>query len=730
MKFCYFLFLYFLNTKISNNFLLSQNNEWGTYECSAKSSLNGKERFFIITNINVITNRIEEYYYLKDINTAPTTDSHIIENVSEDINVLAKKVIKLMIPLESLYFNYYNVPVDFKNNINFLFCPLEFASKLGVFNENYEEKAIGKYVNGTRCSVYKCDIGPFPMVNSHANISHRILIDKELEKVFFIGFQTSPNKNIDYIFFYNAGKPAGNINIVLVACPYKNWIRKQSSAKFIPSKYVKNDFPSLPNDMDRHKLVPTFILENISRGQNFPSRNTFTCGRLEQYEKLADPTPIKIGYEFDQLEDISSQFLTIEGEELFCGDVDITDHYIFTFLNSTDIFNSSEPNMEYVTSIKSVNFYVNQKIYAYDKEYILSKYNDSAEEFFDTDNDLPIFPPSCIANHRVEIAKLKLKIGSTIVNSKFKKDKFTGENIETYTVSVKEQKDQELSCHAVLLKNSDDRYTNFYNKKYSTRIKKIKDANGKPYSGNASTAIKITESIEEVAGVYTCTIYNSKVHEILDSEFHILPGELDPYIKKVKNNKPNKHLYRCTTINMMSNQTLIEMNVTHQGKKTMSFQFSNKNRNKNFKKYKHYVIYNPDDESRFNLPTEIKCTYMNFSSIDNPTVEQNIQTYHTDNTRHSISSIIFIPIGFGTILIILIVILKIIYAISLIRYNKKKAAVLNSNSCSSETKTESDSSTLSSKSNSRSRSNSISSIKTKNIESKTLSSQTSNKKKF
>uniref|UniRef100_A0A0N5BMB9 Ig-like domain-containing protein n=1 Tax=Strongyloides papillosus TaxID=174720 RepID=A0A0N5BMB9_STREA len=727
MKFCYFLFFYFLNTRISNNFLLSQSNEWGAYECSAKSPLNGKERFFIITNINVISHRIEEYYYLKDINTAPTTDSIVIENVSENVNVLAKKVIKLMIPLETLYFNYYNVPVDLKNNINFLFCPLEFASKLGVFNENVVGHRIEKYVNGIRCSVYKCDIGPFPMVNSHTNISERILVDREVDKVFFIGFQTSPNKNIDYIFFYNSDKPAGNAHIVLVACPYINWIRKQSSAKFIPSKYVKNDFPSLPNDMDRHKLVPTFMLENISRGQNFSNRNTFTCGTLEQYEKLADPTPIKIGYEFDQSEDISSKFLTIDGDNFFCGDVNITNHYIFTFINSTDIMNSSEPIMEYITSIKSVNFYVNQKIYAYDKEYILSKYKDGAEKFFDTDNDLPIFSPSCVANHKVEVAKLRLKIGSTINPPKLKKNNSTGKSIETYIVSIKEQKDQELSCHAVLLKNNDDRYTNFYNKKYSTRITKIKDANGKPYSGNASISIKITESIEEVAGVYTCTIHNSEVYEILNSEFQILPGELDPNIKKVKKNKPNKRLYTCATVNM-GNQTLIEMNVTHQEKETISFQFSNKSRNKNFKKYKHYVIYHPDNESEFNLPTEIKCTYMNFTSKDIASVDQNIQTYDKDNMKHSISSIVFIPIACGAILVLLIVILKVIYVISLIRHKKKNAAVLNSNSCASKSKTVSDSSTLSSKSNSRSKSNSVSGIKTKSIESKSSSITTSKNK--
>uniref|UniRef100_A0A0K0E6K7 Ig-like domain-containing protein n=1 Tax=Strongyloides stercoralis TaxID=6248 RepID=A0A0K0E6K7_STRER len=718
MKFYSFLLLlYALNLKISNNYygFVDANNRYGQYHCTQNSNEN---RLFVIINMNHIIDKSEHYYYMKKEKDVPAVNDYVLHSVVPNTNLKFKQIKKFIIPIKNLYYNIHNKYEDIRNNIHFLICPYSTQSNLYTkFTELDENKPLTVYMDAARCSIYKCTIGIYPRATEYMNTVDKILQGGQIDFGIFIGFKDSPAENLDSIYFY-AGyyKKAGHTNIPLVACPYINWVVRQSLAKFTPDPLVTEKFPLLPDDNKRHILIPAYILKKVKRPKDATDRFTFTCGTLEQDKNFTEAGPIKIGYEFDIDEKIIARKFKVDKNNFYCGDLDITNYYLFSFIDSGDLLGKQTPEMEPVTSTTEQKFYYNQVFYAYKKNDILEKYKNNEERFFDEDHYPPVFHAECITRHDSEVGKLTPKIGERLQAPRYRPVVKGGEEVETYIIDLHEQKGQDITCHVSLFKNTDQRYSDFYSKAFATRIQKVFDADGKEYSGEPSPSIKVTGDEKTDIGVYRCTLHSTDVVEVLDSEFHLLSGKLSDQKTIVEESYSNKDMFKCELVNI-NKQFLIKMQVTIPKQKAVTYYMDKKKneKNKNFKERFNYITYHPNDESDYKTDTVVKCIYKNDETNDETVVEKKVDIKDKPK-EDKFSKKILIPIIVGVSVFIIIILAIVAFLVIKKRRDKKRLELL-SNATNSTSKSKSKSSTSGSKSISKS-SNSTSKSKTKKSKSR------------
>ncbi|CEF66106.1 Hypothetical protein SRAE_2000077600 [Strongyloides ratti] len=658
-------------------------NGWGEYSCDSSIQEN---RVYVMVDYNIVPSSKKEntFFTIKE-DDAPIHGEFVVHSIQNSVNLKITKLKKILIPLKNLYHKQQSSYESFGNNIYFLICPKKAASNSHfTFNKPYEQMPLTQNKIGFKCSLLSCNIGLYPQGDQHMSTSEKIMNGGVVEQGLFIGFKDNPTENFNYILFYGGTKTAGYDKTVLVACPYKNWVSRYTYATFKPDSLILDHYPKIPDDYDRHILVPAHRLRYIPRQIGVKNRLTFTCGYLEQDKNITQSGPIRIGYEFDKNDNYLIDYFQIKSDKFYCGNIDITNYYLFSYIYKADIHYSDQGEIEYITKLNEHKFYYKQVIYAYDKDWILNKFKNNKEKFFDNDYDLPIFETKCVAKHGTEVGKLGLTVDKIPQYPKYKVVKKDDPEKETYTIDLDANKDKEISCKVILFKNKDPRYSDFYEKAFSTRIQKILDVNDQTYSGELVKSIKITGDPNKDIGKYKCILYNVTILDIVDSEFYVLAKSLSNQTTTVDESMSNKDMYKCDLVDK-NKQFLIKMTVTIPNKKPIFFERDTKiinYINKNFKERFDHVVYHPDDEKDYRTDTNVKCIYLDPNTKKETEVQKNIKVAEKKKKKETkgLSKTVIISIICGSIFAVIVLIGVVICLIVVKKNEKKKQMLISQNS--------------------------------------------------
>uniref|UniRef100_A0A0K0EMG0 Ig-like domain-containing protein n=1 Tax=Strongyloides stercoralis TaxID=6248 RepID=A0A0K0EMG0_STRER len=615
----------------------------------------------------------ENKYYKVYTNIFDKNKFNVTLHLDNGVILTLKKVHFIEVPLEKLYalintangrdFHYTD-----QSGIAFLYCPINKLEEHTYYFTNYNGKiSINKLYGSNRCSLGYCELGLYLYKNNTS--PDKLNQGGTIDNALYIALKAGPGMALifHHVKIYKDAFP-------LVPCPYINWILKLFETSFVPSYYVNRDTIELKEDFDRHRLVPAFMQTYQKVGLFHELMPAFICGNIKQQEN----SDVPVGFQIIKSNEPSpTGSVKTDNDKILCMNQDISKYYLFGFLNNTYNIDSDVPIMKYLKN--DFKFYSEQIIYAYDHEEVLrdrekalqSKDPSPKASLFDRayfDNQIYYYKPICYGKVNNKSAILKPKVSSIVQRE-------SGEmvfKIANQGVNA----GSKISCHAVVDDDYNGRFSEFYAKRYRTKIQRIKDSKGQPVNENKVYEIPIIDDADKFYGTYKCELENpGSVDLILEKEFVILPGEALIYKKDIYISSNDKDALKCD-LKSKENLELSELRVNIDDEKILKYNYFEKEEsNEIFKLKKDYVTYKPSSFKDLKNGTVLSCIF----GLPGGNNSLYITTYYlkdvetSDSNDDSSNTKMFIIIGCaaGGLVIFIIIIAIIIVVIK-----KKKTAPL------------------------------------------------------
>uniref|UniRef100_A0A0N5CAJ2 EGF-like domain-containing protein n=1 Tax=Strongyloides papillosus TaxID=174720 RepID=A0A0N5CAJ2_STREA len=411
-----------------------------------------------------------------------------------------------------------------------MFCPNKFYD---IYSSNLEikpgeEDLYLNYDDPRVCSLKICEIGIY--YRPYTQITQDGILNFEDKEAYYVVLSnTEEEKDIIFgTYLYD------DHNYPLIPCPYTNWIPKNILTKFIPSNYVIENGIEFPyNDYDRHRFVP-----GIPSSKN---GSILYCGKIYQpnFKEINVGVQLKLNRKNTTYNNIE---VTTTGVK--CSDNKTYSNNIFSYTpDNTNYYGNNRELKKFHPEIDRI--YSGQMMLIYKEDNIrqmigVIDHEEIRNEFFDNRKKVE---PICSGIVPDKIATLHLKIDDEKIS--FKK---TDSGIMLVKIDVKSRRNKMLhvGCHAVVDDASDNRYENFYLKRYKFVLFKGKLSNFN--SSNNLDKINISSIMDpkNIYGYYSCGMDKDKKNSnIRESEFVLLPEKQVILIEPVTNISKANNSFFC-----------------------------------------------------------------------------------------------------------------------------------------------------------------------------------------
>uniref|UniRef100_A0A0N4ZE57 Metalloendopeptidase n=1 Tax=Parastrongyloides trichosuri TaxID=131310 RepID=A0A0N4ZE57_PARTI len=533
-------------------------------------------------------------------------DVKSIENKQKSVNKYNISLVK--ISLSEIYSDRirekFTLPEHF---IAIGICPdkHDYYSKFKLYSD-YKDP--GKLVNirqSLKCSLGRCNIGYLVHGASKSGNEGPKHYDG-----FYIYFDPGPS-NLPLVFY---GPEQTAFRQMLTACPYINWVDRYNHMEFVPEYYLKEDFFQLEEDYNRHRMIPVFESQQprtLNNNMKDIVKRVFKCGTLVQ--NIPNKGVIKIDVVLnlrtpyiDNNKVFSSLFFK-KNSRVYCQkSIDITDEIIYGVILKDNTYKKERHEVFHHTGF--LKFYSDQRIYVYSKDQIMKDRKEHLKRSTQYNYDRTYFEENyvsyqliCRANVEDFDAILRLRIDNDVVFP----TKDNSGKMDEYHVDHSTHIMKILRCGA--LRDNDRVYKDFYEYKYLSKIKKIKDIKGRTLHGCSRERKIITRSEDDLYGTYEC-VSDPITNKIKSSTFVILPGKQTYSNLTIKKPFNDKLSYSC---NLYDNKHIhiYEMHVTFPEEKPIIYTLFGKE-NVAFKTIEnHHVIYTPDIKNKQRKSAEVICYY-------------------------------------------------------------------------------------------------------------------------
>uniref|UniRef100_A0A0N4ZAM0 Peptidase n=1 Tax=Parastrongyloides trichosuri TaxID=131310 RepID=A0A0N4ZAM0_PARTI len=451
------------------------------------------KRVFITLDGKINIDIKEDYHAVKYFSVAEFMALKYNVKVGEDKVLTIKNVKNIDITVEQIYKDQNNF-VSIQKIIHFNLCPESIVEDETYYFDGYEKVAKIRKLNineGIKCGIKRCNIGLFFF--KKITTEQELLNVTEINDGFFINIKST---SFDAPILFQGVKASSDV-MALVPCPYINWISVHSKSKFVPSLYVKNEFPGLEKNYDRHKLTITSVIKE----KNIAGRNKkhFICGTLEQMGSSS----IEIGFELADPAPLAKETLTVKDDSILCGTNDVTNSYVFGYFKETN-------DVEFYKSITSkrsaaINGITNSDMYT-----------DTDEEYFK--EATLSHAPKCIGTFADPDAYLQV-----VIDGKARKIDETIDDVLNFKMDANEMAaSNELKCSSFFVNEDYNKYfvlKDFYAKKFNIKIQRLRDSEGKDVTEDKKDSIQLTGT--EMYGVYRCGIEGGPQGNMKDLTFKI-----------------------------------------------------------------------------------------------------------------------------------------------------------------------------------------------------------------
>uniref|UniRef100_A0A0K0EHJ7 Uncharacterized protein n=1 Tax=Strongyloides stercoralis TaxID=6248 RepID=A0A0K0EHJ7_STRER len=684
------------------NFLVVYGKRSGNYYCSSETTW-GELRISTHLKLHIENEREDEFFVKTFFQKGAAKFSHTVD-LPNGAKLIINNLENFEIPLKKVYKDRHGNVHNIDHAVKYILCPVSRTNGVWFYFREYRHHKLFRTFWGSNiCSFGHCEIGLLFYASGTD--------EKKLEKggtvneglyVVFTGGDEYP------LLFYH---PKSNgLNMALVACQYINWISKYSLSKFQPADFIKDFFPKVPyEDYDRHIFVPTFKYEKRKLPGNGKSNDqevdAFICGLIKQKEY----PDVEVGYKLQKSSEKTSVPLTFDGTKISCDSNDIKDEYVFGYLPPDKTILKKDGDLSYFSSEKKL--YSGQYLLVYNKNEIIERRKqlldmqknhvhnvdydylawDHQEKFY--------FNPTCIGTLEDVDATLKLKIGETIPQGNLMEDKKT----ISYEIN-KISESTTLSCHAIKDGSVDERYSNFYNKRFKTFIHKIEDETGKAVDETPLEVIKVIPGATNFYGKYKCTVEKGiDFKKIKSTEFVITSKFGKDNEDIIIALKTDKDVIKCPVKNER-NASLGEMVVSVSKDKIYNYNYEN-GTSDDFKITHEYIILQAKSNSEIVNNTKFECIYKVSGEISS----KKVFTIHIKNNIGVVdkkTKSFFIPIicGVAGFIILILIIVAIVTVLNIKKRKKSKLLSRASSATSASSMSRSKMSGLSSTSNSKSKS--------------------------
>ncbi|CEF65066.1 Hypothetical protein SRAE_1000331900 [Strongyloides ratti] len=694
------------------------------YECENSTSL--VERIVIGLNKHNYGND-ETKFWSKTFNDGSNQKFDHSVDLPDGAKFVIKNIDIIGIPLKNVYVDKDDTIHDIHSSFRYYLCPISSIKKNWFYFNNYKKDQPIINLDGTnRCSVGHCEMGLLLYYsNGDANV---LKGGGTANRGLYVEFEGG---SIYPLLFKQA--KSNDKNMALVACPYINWMSKYGISKYQPAEYIKNFFPIIPqDDFDRHRFIPTFKYSSKKlpgkKNANDRDVKVFICGTIKQ-SKFPD---VEVGFDLEKANEQKSFPITFDGTNVLCDSKDIKDDYVFGYIPSDKIVLGTSEEISYFSSENK--FYSGQYLLVYNKNEIIERRKelkrmdngntpnneydshswDYGEKFY--------FNPKCIGEVENIVATLKLKVGDNVVDGVLNQDS----NIISHEIN-EIIGTTTLGCHPFMNQVYDDRFSDFYSKRFKTFIQRIEDENGKAVEEPKKETIEIFDGSKTIFGKYKCTIEEGITFGKIKSSEFIITSKYGENAKNTINAlKTDKDVIKCLNKNERD-APLFEMIVVIKTDKTYKYIKKN-NINEDFKLTHEYVILKLKDNEVMIDNTKFECIYKKDGVISSRKVVTINVKSDVEKVKGSNSSTLIIC-GIGAVVVLLLVIIVIVIVVKIKQKQKanllakvsdgistspmpkKKLNVSKNKSKSKSSKTSSSYSTSKSISNSTSKSNSKSASK-------------------
>uniref|UniRef100_A0A0N4ZPQ3 6-cysteine protein n=1 Tax=Parastrongyloides trichosuri TaxID=131310 RepID=A0A0N4ZPQ3_PARTI len=516
-------FIFLLNFQKINSVLFNYD-----YFCSAETW--SIQRIRILTNEIYMRDKNEDYFYEHFMFPDNVEKFSAIIQTKKGKFLKVRNIHYVDMNLKSLHVPKHKKEIfhPLVRHIKFLFCPVKsINTNLFHFNGRKNGGLLRWTYGASVCSLELCEIGLYVMKDG--TTSDKLEEGDNIDKAFYIAFKAMHN---EALLFKLPDMYEGDMT--LVPCPYVNWIVKNSLSRFQPAPYIKDDFPTIEDDLNRHRLTPTFFVNRHKKiDYRQESDKSFICGKIIQHNRPSVP----VGFEFMQQNkpSIINDLIHIGDIKEICNGKKIKGNYVFGIIRKNNTYERKNDIYFYFTN-ENLKYYSGLEMYVYDKDEITNNRKSLLEEekkhqngegydFIYFYRHIHTYKPFCKAGFYADDEKyitgvLKLRIGRENIPS------LEDENKETiYKISsLKGHFPHTLSCYIFMTKPTNEKYSEFYSKKFKTNIRKIKDLSGKILVKKYTHEIFITDELDEIYGTYECVLdTNEPFPNIKNSTFNIIP---------------------------------------------------------------------------------------------------------------------------------------------------------------------------------------------------------------
>uniref|UniRef100_A0A0K0EMF7 Ig-like domain-containing protein n=1 Tax=Strongyloides stercoralis TaxID=6248 RepID=A0A0K0EMF7_STRER len=598
--------LYFFNGDFTNKWQFLVEGEDEEFACSFRDD---KDRVVVYKNDPSNTYSNEDVFFKIYTNEFKGKKFDTNLQVNNNATLTIKNIRVIEIPLRNLYRSGYesnftdhvNEQINY-HGIKFLYCPIDKMGNHMYHFTNYNEKNFIRKLKGPNtCNIGHCEIGL--VLHKNKTNPDKLIQGGTIDYAFYIALKAEPGMALLF-----SETKINKDAFPLVLCPYTGWIPKFTKSSFVPSSYVNEDTIELKNDFDRHRLIPAYLESFYIGSKSSEKTRAFICGNIKQLNMDDLPVGFKL---FESSYSTSKSSVKIDNDKILCNGEDVSDAYLFGFLNNTYNIDSDVPMMKYL--INDYKFYSDQIIYAYDKKRILDeryaaaniKDFESRDSLFDNfyfNSPVIYYTPMCYGKIYGKSAVLKPKV-SNVVQKESDEMVFKIANQGVNAGS-------KISCYAVVDNDYNGKFSEFYAKRYKTKIQRIKDSKGVPVSEDKAYEIPINDDAEKFYGTYKCELENpGSDNMIIEKEFIILPSDAYHNKKVVYMSSKDKNVLKCN-LKSIDNLELSEVKVDIGSENNLTFNYFKKEEpNEIFKLKKDYVTYNVPSLNDFKNGTIISCIY-------------------------------------------------------------------------------------------------------------------------
>ncbi|CEF64786.1 Hypothetical protein SRAE_1000303900 [Strongyloides ratti] len=629
-------------------------------------------RLIVYKNEEIMQNINETKYF--QINTANFNGPkyNAILNFGSNSIFNLQNILYIEVPLEKLYLpnSESNTPYNYisSKGIRFLYCPIDnLANHMYHFTNYNGNKFLRKYHGSNRCNVGHCEIGLTLYRKDHD--ANKLLHGGLINYSFYISIKAKPDMALLF-----SGVEMNNNVYPLVPCPYIGWIANHVNASFVPSDYVLDSYIKIDEDYNRHRLMPAYKHTSYYSGIPGSKTNAFICGYIKQKDQPDLPVGFELHNKNQQIEPVE---IKMDEKKIMCNGIDISEHYKFGYLEASYNLIANKLQFDYLD--KDIKFYHGQILYVYDREIIEHERKEALrnknilenDSLFDSkyfDDKIHYYNPICYGRIKDRSAVLKPKVGNV-------PQKESGEM--TFKVANQGANiGNKLSCHAVIDGLPDERFSDFYLKRYKTKIQRIKNPKGEKVDEKKVDSLPIIEDVDKFFGTYKCELEEDGGFDlILQKEFTIIPEKSVHYKNTVRGSSSDKDILKCN-LKSIDNLKLYEMKVNDGIDKIKIFNYYKKDEfNENFILRNEYITYHPSKPDDYKNNTIVSCTF-GIPGDSNSLYET---TYHIskastglkEDDEASKNNKLYILIGCsaGGVLLLIIIVIIIVILIK-----KKKAS--------------------------------------------------------